>query len=152
MNFFSRCFFWLLVWKLSISFQPFRSVVGDLIEFLEMDFGRAREVTRIIIRSASDDKVDKLKAGTFKFFKGQETADLPFEFTTEDTCAIHIILSRSTDPLHAISLETDKIRMNIDPGFHSVTKSRTGFKIDVFLKELTLVPPPDSNTNSTSSS
>ena len=139
-----------LIFESLVSFQPFRSVVGDLIEYLEMDFGRAREVTRIIIRSASDDKVDKLKAGTFKFFKGQESADLPFEFTTENTFAIHIILSRSTDPLHAISLETDKIRMNIDPGFHSVTKSRTGFKIDVFLKELTLVPPP-SNTNSTSS-
>ena len=118
-----------------------------MIEYLEMDFGRAREVKRIIIRSASDSNVDKLKTGKFTFYKGEETSELPFEFETEATCALHINLNSATDPLHAISLETDKIRMDVS-SFHGVTKSRTGFKIDVFLKELTLIPPP-SNSNST---
>ena len=117
-----------------------------MIEYLEMSFVNApREVKRIVVRSATDTNVDKLKEGIFTFYKGNQTTELDFIFETEDTCAIHINLANANEATKAISSEADKLRLDII-SLHRETKGRTGFKIDVFLNEITLTPPSSGNS------
>ena len=120
-----------------------------MVEYIEMRFAIPREVKRIIIRSADDTNVDKLKNGKFTLYKGEETAEIPFEFESENFCAVHLNLFNAIEATKTIAAATDKIRMDI-LSQHREVKARTGFKIDLFVNELTL-DPPGSNlaTNST---
>ena len=105
-----------------------------MIEYIEMTFtGGPQEVKRIIVRSAIDTAVDKLKEGKFTLFKGDETAEIDFKLDTESVCVLHIILANAIESIKAVAMETTKIRMDI-LDMHKDVKLRTGFKIDLFIK------------------
>lgn len=114
-----------------------------MIKWIEMTFtGGAREVKRIIVRSATDTTVDKLKEGKFTFYNAEaQTADISFLLAAENVCAVHINLSGASEAVKAISSATNKLRLDIITVFGGV-KLRTGFKLDVFVEELTLTLPP----------
>ena len=122
-----------------------------MIQFLEMTFaGGPQEVKRIIVRSAIDTAVDKLKEGKFTLYKAgdsNETAEINFKLETESVCALHINLANAIDTTKAVAMETSKIRMDILSAYGE-TKLRTGFKIDLFIKEPTLIPPANSTNES----
>ena len=83
-------------------------------------------------------------------FPGKQTAEIPFELETEDTCIVHINLDGAVNATKTIVENTDKIRMDII-SVHKMTEPvRTGFKIDVFVNELTPLeaPPTTANPNS----
>ena len=120
-----------------------------MVEYIEMRFAIPREVRRIIVRSADDTNVDKLKNGKFTLYKGEETAEIPFEFESENNCALHLNLFNAIEATKIIAAATDKIIMDI-LSQHREVKARTGFKIDLFVNELTLDPPGSNpTTNST---
>lgn len=121
--------------KSFIEENPLRTVVGDLMTYMEMTFkGGAKEVTRIIVRSATEASVDKLKTGTFTLYKGVDTAPLAFDLDTATKCALHINLAFADAQTKAIAALTDKVRFDIN-SMHSPVHGRTGFKIDLFVKE-----------------
>lgn len=127
-------------------FQPFRSDENDMIEYLEMSFvGAPREIRRIVLRSATDTSVDKIEAGKLTFYNGDITSELEFRFEAEDVCILHFNLANANEATQAVAYNADKLRMDVTSVFRDV-KGRTGFKMDVFLNEITLAPP----TNSTS--
>jgi hypothetical protein len=111
---------------------------------MEMSFtGGPREVKRIIVRSAKDISVDKLKEAKFTLYKVEETAEIPFDLPTQDDCVVHINLAGANQTTKAVALETDKIRMDFI-SFHIMNKAqdRAGFKIDVFIKDIVLPEYP----------
>ncbi len=108
-----------------------------------------RQVKRIIVRSATETAVDKLKSGKFTLYKGEEIAETEFTLAAEDTCIVYINYANAVEATKAIASQADKIRMDIT-GVHRETKGRTGFKLDIFLDEITM-EVPDSNTPGTSS-
>ncbi len=62
-----------------------------MLEWMEMTFrGGPQNIQRIIVRSATDGTVDKLKAGKFTFYKGANEANIPFEFANANICAMMI--------------------------------------------------------------
>ena len=121
-----------------------------MIEFIEMKFaGGPREVKRIVIRTAIDTSVDKLKEGKFTLYKGNDVAEMDFLLESENVCAVHINLNNANEATKAVALETSKIRLDVKAVYRE-TKLRTGFKMDVFVNEMTLVAPQIiSNSTST---
>ena len=121
-----------------------------MVTFIEMTFaGGAREVKRIVVRSAIDTSVDKLKEGKFTLYKGSETAEMDFLLESENVCAVHINFANANDATKAIAMETSKIRLDILSQYRE-TKLRTGFKLDIFVNELTLAEAPTSGNSTTS--
>ena len=117
-----------------------------MVEYIEMKFaGGPREVKRIIVRSATDTAVDKLKDGKFTLYKGADTAEIPFIFEYENIFAVRLNLFNANEATKLIAAATDKIRMDI-LGVWREVKARTGFKIDLFVNELTLDPPGSNPT------
>ena len=117
-----------------------------MVEYIEMRFaGGPREVKRIIVRSATDTAVDKLKYGKFTLYKGADTAEIPFIFEYENIFAVRLNLFNANEATKLIAAATDKIRMDI-LGVWREVKARTGFKIDLFVNELTLDPPGSNPT------
>ena len=52
----------------------------------------SQEVRRIIIRSAFDRHIDKLKSGKFTLYKDDKTAEIPFEFKNINDCVMMIYM------------------------------------------------------------
>ena len=53
------------------------------------------------------------KKGKFTLYKGDETAEIDFEFETENVCAVHLNLFNAIEATKTIAAATDKIRMDI---------------------------------------
>ena len=53
------------------------------------------------------------KQGKFTLYKGGETAEIDFEFETENVCAVHLNLFNAIEATKTIAAATDKIRMDI---------------------------------------
>ena len=83
--------------------------------------------------------------GKFTLYKGEETAEIEFEFENENVCAVHINLINAIEATKLIAAETDKVKMEIEEVYREV-KGKTAFKIDLFVNELTLEPPTPSNS------
>ena len=66
------------------------------------------------------------KKGKFTLYKGDETAEIDFEFETENVCAVHLNLFNAIEATKTIAAATDKIRMDI---LGNLLKSRIHYRI-----------------------